>query len=416
MARNSYFTLTFFTRKPRAEGITDHKVYVRISVDGQQTDLAIGRTVNPDNWDSRNKKSKGRSRRDLELNKYLDEVRARFCDIHNQLVRDGKLINPMVMRNAFLGKIEKPKMLCDVFRETNVKRKEEMERGDICKVTLGRWERCVTYLEEFMTLKFDTKDIPIKDVTRGFIQDFEHFLRMSKCCANNTTVRYLRYLKNVLQYAIANKWISEDPFLGRRFKRTKAEREFLTESELQALMNLDIKAFPRLESVRDCFVFCCFTGLAFIDVKTLKRSDITTDSEGNMWIRKPREKTNELSVIPMLPLPIEIMQKYENHPTVVTTGVVLPVMSNQKVNAYLKELADLAKISKHLTSHIARHTFATMSLNNHVPLETISKMLGHTDIRTTQIYAKMLDKTISDDMDFMRKKFSGVSLGVTGTR
>lgn len=135
-------------------------------------------------------------------------------------------------------------MLCDVFRETNVKRKEECERGDICKTTLGRWERCVTYLEEFMSLKLGETDIPIKDVTAGFIQDFEHFLRMTKECANNTTVRYLRYLKNVIQYAIANKWITDDPFIGKRFKRTKAERGFLTEDELRRLMLLDLRGFP----------------------------------------------------------------------------------------------------------------------------------------------------------------------------
>lgn len=414
--KDSFFTLTFYARKPKAEGNGEYPLYARISTDGQRVEFTIGRKVHPENWDQRRQMTRGRSRRDLELNKFLEMMRSRFYEIHNKLMNEGKFVNPQVMKNYFFGQVEKPKMLCDVFRETNVKRKEEMERGDICKVTYGRWERCVTYLEEFMTLKFGEKDIPIKDVTRGFIQDFEHFLRMSKECANNTTVRYLRYLKNVLQYAISNKWISEDPFLGRRFKRTKAEREFLTEPELEALMALDLSAFPRIESVRDCFVFCCFTGLAFIDVKTLKRTDISTDADGKMWIRKPREKTNELSVIPLLPLPLEIMRKYENHPTVLTTGVVLPVMSNQKVNAYLKELADLAKITKHLTSHIARHTFATMSLNNHVPLETISKMLGHSDIKTTQIYAKMLDKTISEDMDFMRKKFAGAKLGPTGTK
>lgn len=158
-------------------------------------------------------------------------------------------------------------------------------------------------------------------------------------------------------------------------------------------------------------MFCCFTGLAFIDVHNLKPSDISTDSDGKMWIRKRREKTDELSVIPLLDIPQEIMRKYMAHPIVLAKGVVLPVMSNQKVNAYLKEIADLAKIPKYLTSHIARHTFATMSLNNHVPLETISKMLGHSDIKTTQIYAKMMDNTISEDMEVMRTKFNRVRLG-----
>ena len=161
MAKNSYFALTFFTRKPRTEGVTDHKVYVRISVDGQQTDLAIGRTVAPENWDAKGKKSKGRSRRDLELNKYLDEIRARFCEIHNQLLRDNKLINPVIMRNIFLGKIEKPKMLCEIFREANQKRKEELDRGDIVQATYDRWERCITYLEDFFKVKMGQAEFSV---------------------------------------------------------------------------------------------------------------------------------------------------------------------------------------------------------------------------------------------------------------
>lgn len=407
--KESFFVMTFFPRKPHVITDGEYPIYVRISTAGQKTEFTIGRKVNPDNWDQKRQKTLGKSRRDIELNKFLENMRSRFCEIHNRLLIEGKYINPQILKNHYFGLVEKPKMLCDVFRETNVKRKEECERGDICKTTLGRWERCVTYLEEFMSLKLGETDIPIKDVTAGFIQDFEHFLRMTKECANNTTVRYLRYLKNVIQYAIANKWITDDPFIGKRFKRTKAERGFLTEDELRRLMLLDLRGFPRIECVRDVFVFCCFTGLAFIDIKTLRRSDISTDADGKMWIRKAREKTSEMSIIPMLEIPVKIMEKYRDHPTVVTRGVVLPVMTNQKANAYLKELADLAKIQKHLTTHIARHTFATMSLNNHVPLETISKMLGHSDITTTQIYAKMLDKTISEDMETMRNKFNGMS-------
>ena len=172
MTNNPYFTLTFFTRKPRAEGFTDHKVYVRITVAGQQTDLAIGRSVNPENWDQKRKMSKGRSRRDLELNKYLDEVRARFSEIHNTLVRDKKVINPIVMRDLFLGKVEKPKMLCDVFRQANQKRKEEMDRGDIVKATYQRWERCISYLEDFFKITMNVDDVPIRDVTSGMLDDF----------------------------------------------------------------------------------------------------------------------------------------------------------------------------------------------------------------------------------------------------
>ena len=405
MLHDSYFTLSFIARKARTLRNGEYPIFVRITVSGQVAEMNIGRSVIPDNWDQKRAMSKGRSRRDLELNKYIEVIKARFLEIHNMLVREGKLVNPKILRDHFLGTVEKPKMLCEVFRLTNEQRRAEYERGDMSKPTYERWVRCVSYLEEFMRLTRNVSDIPAREVTKGFVQDFEHFLRMKKQASNNTAVRYLRYLKNVMQYAIANKWATEDPFLGKRFKRTVADREALTEAELQRMMDLDLRAYPRVEAVRDTFVFCCFTGLAFIDIKTLKRSDITTDDNGKMWIRKHREKTGELSVIPLLEVPRRLVEKYSDHPKVMMENVVLPVISNQRMNAYLKEVADLAKINRHLTSHIGRHTFATLSLSNHVPIETISKMLGHSDIKTTQIYAKMQDRTIYEDMATMRQKF-----------
>lgn len=176
------------------------------------------------------------------------------------------------------------------------------------------------------------------------------------------------------------------------------------------LLYNELQFFCRIPLLVALIVFYRFTGLAFCDIKSLKRSDITTDADGNMWIRKHREKTGELSVIPLLDVPRRLIEKYSNHPKVMLGGVVLPVISNQRMNAYLKEVADLAKINRRLTSHIGRHTFATLSLSNHVPIESISKMLGHSDIRTTQIYAKMQEKTIYEDMASMRQKFDCVMM------
>lgn len=303
MLHDSYFTLSFIARKSRALRNGEYPIFVRITVSGQISEMNLGRSVAPENWDQKRAMSKGRSRRDLELNKYIEVVKARFLEIHNMLVREGKMVNPKILRDHFLGTVEKPKMLCDVFREANEKRKEELDRGDIVKATYQRWTRCVDYLEEFLRLTQNMEDIPIKDVTSGLIDDFEHFLRMKKSCANNAAVRYIRCVKNVMQYAMAHKWITHDPFIGKKYQRTYTERQYLTENELKSVMELDLKALPRLEVVRDTFVFCCFTGLAFCDIKSLLRSNITTDSEGNTWIRKAREKTGEMSIIPMLAVP-----------------------------------------------------------------------------------------------------------------
>lgn len=412
MLHDSYFTLSFIARKARALRNGEYPIFVRITVSGQISEMNLGRSVAPENWDQKRAMSKGRSRRDLELNKYIEVVKARFLEIHNMLVREGKMVNPKILRDHFLGTVEKPKMLCDVFRETNEKRKEELERGDIVKATYQRWVRCADYLAEFFKLTHKMDDIPIKDVTSGIIDDFEHFLRIKKGCANNAAVRYIRYLKSVIRTGIANKWIEDDPFVGKRYVRTKPKREKLTEAELQRIIELDLSELPRLDLVRDTFVFCCFTGLAFADISTLKREHVVTDDKGEMWIRKAREKTDEMSVIPMLEIPRRLMEKYRSHPRVVEKDAVIPVISNQRMNSYLDEIASKAEIKKHLTTHIARHTFATMSLNNHVPIETVSKMLGHKDIATTQIYATMLDQTVSEDMGRMRDKFDSLKVDI----
>lgn len=175
-------------------------------------------------------------------------------------------------------------------------------------------------------------------------------------------------------------------------------------------MELDLKELPRLEIVRDTFVFCCFTGLAFCDMKALTPYDIQNDDKGNTWIRKARAKTGEMCIIPMLEVPRQLILKYADHPVVKAKEVVMPVITNQKMNAYLKEIADLAKIKKHLTTHVARHTFASMSLCNNVSIEVISKMLGHSDIKTTQIYAKMQDQAVYDGMATMRSKFNNIQV------
>lgn len=181
---------------------------------------------------------------------------------------------------------------------------------------------------------------------------------------------------------------------------------------MKRIIDLDLSSLPRLDLVRDTFVFCCFTGLAFVDISTLTHDQIVTDDNGEKWIRKPRQKTDEMSVIPLLEIPMRIAEKYRNHPKASSKNLVIPVISNQRMNSYLEEIATKAEIKKHLTTHIGRHTFATMSLNNHVPLETVSKMLGHTDIATTQIYATMLDQTVSEDMGHMRAKFDSMPVDI----
>ena len=273
LSNESYFSLNFIARK-RANKEGELPITLRITMNGQRAEIYINRTVRPDDWNAAKGQSKGKTKKDLELNRYLDTVRTKICEIHNRLVLRDEPINPDVLKRAFLGKLEKPKMLCEAFREVNVKVREQYERGDICKATVLRWERCEKYLSEFLMMKENMSDIPMKNLTSGMVDDFEHFLRVRKMCANNAAVKYIRYLKNVVRVGIANKWIDDDPFIGKRYTRTKSDREFLSENELKAIMKLDLTTLPRLDLVRDTFVFCCFYGLAFADISTLTRDHI----------------------------------------------------------------------------------------------------------------------------------------------
>lgn len=388
-------------------------IFARLTVSGQRAEFNINRSVDPDNWNAAKGLSKGKSKRDLELNKYLDSIRVRISEIHTMLMKEEEVINPNVIKQHFFGNAEGPKMLVEVFNYVNDQHKERLDRGDICDGTYLRWKRCAEYLSEFLQKREGRDDVPIKKMTSGMIDDFEHFLRVNKGNSNNTAIRYVRFLKKVTRVALANKWLEEDPFIDKHYSRTTTNRGFLTEDEVKRIMALDFSELPRLDQVRDTFIFCCFTGLAFADISTLTRDFIIEDANGELWIRKPRQKTGEISTIPLLDIPHKLIKKYENNPTVVAKGVVLPVISNQRMNSYLGEIETLAKIKKHLTTHLARHTFATMSLRNHVPIESISKMLGHSDIQTTQIYAKMLDEAVSEDMQKMRSKFDGLEVPIT---
>lgn len=401
----NYFTLTFLIRSARSTRTGEAPIFARITVAGQRAEFNVNRNVSPDNWNAGKGMAKGRSKKDLELNKYLDSIRVRISEIHAQLISEEEVINPVVLKNHYLGNIAGPKMLVETFNEVVAQYKEKLDMKDICECTYLRWERCGKYLSEFLQKREGRPDIPIKKLTGGMIDDFEHFLRVTKENGNNAAVKYIRYLKKVTRVAIANKWMDEDPFINKRYTRTQAKREALNEDELKRIMSLNLTDFPSLEKVRDTFVFCCFTGLAFVDVSTLSKSQIVEDANGEKWIKKPRQKTGEVSTIPLLGIPAKILEKYKDHPMVVAKGCMLPVISNQRMNSYLAEIATLAKVKKHLTTHIARHSFATISLRNHVPIESISKMLGHADIQTTQIYAKMVDEAISEDMQKMRSKF-----------
>lgn len=296
-------------------------------------------------------------------------------------------------------------MTLEVFNEHN----EQMDRlsgKSISKSTAKRYWTCYNHVEQFINEELKAPDYPMNDINHQFITKFEYFLKTKRECNHNSALKYVNNFKKIIRIALANQWMDRDPFYNYKVQFETVEREFLNEEEVQKLINKDLH-LDRLKLVRDMFVFSCYTGLAYSDVKKLSRADITKGIDGGKWIRIKRTKTKSLSSIPLLPVAEEILNRYKDHPEVKDGKYVLPVLSNQKSNAFLKEIAALCGIKKPLTTHLARHTFATtITLTNGVPIESVSKMLGHQDLRTTQHYAKIVDRKISDDMKMLKLKLA----------
>ncbi|CAH8286954.1 site-specific recombinase XerD [Mariniflexile fucanivorans] len=298
-------------------------------------------------------------------------------------------------------------MLLDVFQDHN-DQLEKLIGIDYAPNTLIRYKTTKNHLTNFIKKEYKVKDIYLKKVDIKFINALEFYLKTKEKCSHNTTFKYVSNLKKIIRISYTNGWINKDPFLHYKTKFKIVDREFLLEKELDDIIEKEFK-LERLILVKDIFVFCCFTGLAYIDVQKLSKDNIVIGIDGEYWVKTRRTKTDSRSNIPILPVAQSILNKYANHPEIMRTNKVLPVLSNQKMNAYLKEIADLCNIQKNLTFHLARHTFATtVTLNNGVPIESVSKMLGHKSLRATQHYAKILDRKVSNDMSALRLKMAAI--------
>jgi hypothetical protein len=287
MERN-YFSILFFIRRTRLLKNGEAPIGLRITVNGQRAELQIKRSVRQEHWNAQRGCAIGKDRKTLELNQYLESVRTKIYQIHRELVEENRPINAEILIRNFNGKGESPKMLLEVFREHNKKYRDLLGR-DYVKGTVLRYERTVRYLEEMLLSKYGLEDIPMKDLTNEFILNFEHFVKVEKNCAQNATVKYLKNLKKVTRLALVNKWMTDDPFVNIHFHQTQSNRDFLTEEELNRIIDKQFE-IPRLETVRDIFVFCALSGLAFTDIQHLKPEHVTQDNNGDYWIRKTQRK------------------------------------------------------------------------------------------------------------------------------
>ena len=397
-------TILFYLKRAKvnAQGLVP--IFERITVNGKRNDKSTGKFIDPNKWQSEMAKVKGNSEKARSINSHLDNLKIKVNQAEKILTAKDIEITSETLNNELFGVKEKARTLIPIFEEHN-RKIEELLGIEYAPGTLERYKTSLKHTANFIQWKYNISDINIDKIDHAFITEYEFYLRSVRKCNNNSAVKYIKNFHKIINQCLANGWLVKDPFANYKAKVKEVIREFLNEEEIERLMNKKFVS-ERLELVRDIFVFSCFTGLAYIDVKQLTKNHISFGIDGDKWIFTTRQKTETLSKIPILPIAQQMIDKYQNHPLSNNENRLLPILSNQKMNAYLKEIADVCGINKDLTFHIARHTFATtVTLSNGVPLETVSKMLGHTNLKTTQHYAKILDTKISNDMQFLKQKF-----------
>lgn len=405
MEHSMYISFQLRKNKINAQGLAP--INMRITLDQKRSEFSTHRYVSPVAWDNNTNRPKGTSDDIIILNNYLDGLKNMIQKQFNILESLGKPITIDTLRAKLTGDTEKKYSLLYIFEHHNNEMKQRVN-FDIAPGTYKHYQTSFRRLASFIKFQFGKNDILLEELKYAFITKYEVYLKNEHRCNQNTTTKYLVQLKKIINLAIINEWIDRDPFMKHQCTYKPTERGYLTPEELFKLESKEIK-LPRLQKVRDIFVFCCYTGFAQVDVEALTPSDVSTGIDGEKWIIINRKKTYGRSPIPLLPQALAIINKYKDDPETLAKKTLLPVNSNQRMNGYLKEIGDITGITKNLTMHLARHTFATtVTLANGVPIETVSKMLGHSSIKTTQIYSKVVDTKISNDMKALKEKINPV--------
>jgi len=380
-------------------------IYMSIAVGEDRVELSTKKYVLPQRWNLAMQKVSGSGEEVRTINAYLKTMEQEVFQAHQALILESKDVTAANIKSKLLGEDAERRMILDEFKDHN-KKMETLIGKQYARATWKRFETTLKHTQDFILWKYKTPDFEVSRLNYEFLENFEFYLKSVRSCDHNATMKYLANFKKVVLRCVRNGWLSKDPFADFKLSLHEVKINVLTDQELDAIAKKTF-ASERVRKVRDIFIFSCFTGLAYADVKKLKRSEIRKGNDGKDWIFTSRQKTDTESRIPLLPEASRMLKKYEDDPQCVNLGRAFPVMSNQKMNAYLKEIADVCGINKNLTYHLARHTFATtVTLTNGVPMETVSKMLGHKNLKTTQHYAKIVDVKISEDMNNLRRRRS----------
>ena len=403
MVRSS-FSILFFIRESKARKNGNVPIEVMITVNGERNSFSTGKQIAIEKWDKTKQQVKGKDQETQNLNNYLKAIKAKLYQKEAELLERGFIITAQILYDAYFDKVEslKERSLFEVFEEHN-QEQEKLVGNGVSKATHWVSVYTIRLLREFVQQKYKREDLYLRELNLNFIQSFHSFLRIDKGMAQNSSTKHLKLLKKIVNLAVANSYMTTNPFITYKIEREPVEIDFLDEEELRKIINFDTP-LPRLERAKDMFLFGCFTGLSYIDIKTLAPEHFDKDSTGRIWIKKRRVKTGVLSRIPLLPIAKLILDKYKGGEK------LLPIQDPADINKYLKDIAILCGINKRICFHTSRHTFAsTVTLANNISLEVVSKMLGHTNTRMTAHYAKLIDKCIGEQMDKLMDTFTGDS-------
>jgi integrase len=403
MVERVRFAIMFYIKRTKLTAQGECPIYARITINGERIEFSINETILPKLWNNSTQRAKATEKKGIELNDSIQSVIDKLRSCKRQLEEDLKPITARNVRNLYFDNDDTSVFLLEKFMEHN-QRCEKLVGIDIRYGTLERYNTAYKHVKDFIWNKYKINDVLFVEVNYQFLRDFEYYLKTERKCANNTTMKYIRNFHKIVKIGLANGWIKNDPYANFKYKFQEVKTYFLDDDELDRIMKKRFE-IPRLDLVKDAYLFCCFTGLAFSDVKTVTKDNLM-NIDGVTWLYKRRVKTDVESRIPLSMVPLKLIEKYKDNPTCIEKGTLFPVFTNQKMNAYLKEIADLCSIKKPLTTHSARHTFATtVTIANNMSIESVSKMLGHTSIKMTQRYSRIVDRLLKEDMGKLEGKY-----------
>jgi site-specific recombinase XerD len=408
MKVNEKLSMLFILEKSKMSKDGKAPITVRLTVDSKRAEMSLGHKVSPEMWNQDAGMAIGSGIESRQINGTIDRVKMKLRQQYDLLAAQHDYVSAQMVKASYQNK-KKPddgKSLLQTIDFMIEKMEKKVEKEKLAKGTLSRWRTTRAKIVDFLNFEYHVKDIKLDQIAYAFAEDFLDFLTLEQGLEDNTAMKYLKNSKQVLKAAVERDWLHKSPIAGYKCSYFNPDRDILDEQEIMLLYNKHLP-IQRLAEIRDCYLFMVFTGYAYKDAQILRPENVTKFFDGEDWIIKNREKTWCRENVPLLPIAKEIIEKYRNHPLCLLNNTLLPIKSNQKFNSYLKEITEICGIDKNLTTHTARHTFATtVTLANGVPLETVSALLGHKSIRTTQIYAKIVAQKISQDMQVLKEKLS----------